>query len=414
MKKNNKRILNLVMVLALSAAMLVGCAATPKQAAAEPHDHSHEPAVAFELFENAGGVLCLKINPELAVHYDENGKVTKVEARNADGARILANFSGYEGKETSVVLEELVKLIGKAGYFVEEAEGAPRKVVLELDPGSDVPHDTFLQDMASHVKLCIENKEWVGEQEFEYAETVVPTEAETEPEPEQKETAPTEAAKKETAEKKATSTAAKKETTAAKKETATKKSTTSTKIPEGLCPVCADDDCDDGKYCDDADEKEENLREYEAEQAAKKKAASVKIPEGLCQICGDDDCDDGAKCDDADDLEENLKEYEAEKKAKESSKKSSGSAKKASTSTKKATTSTKKATTSTKKKTTTSKVPAGLCPICADDDCDDGKYCDDADEKAENLREYEANKNKKACPKCGEKDCDDGKYCDGD
>ena len=68
MKKNNKRILNLVMVLALSAAMLVGCAATPKQAAAEPHDHSHEPAVSFELLENTGGVLSLKINPELAVH----------------------------------------------------------------------------------------------------------------------------------------------------------------------------------------------------------------------------------------------------------------------------------------------------------------------------------------------------------
>ena len=33
-----------------------------------------------------------------------------------------------------------------------------------------------------------------------------------------------------------------------------------------------------------------------------------------------------------------------------------------------------------------------LCPICGDDDCDDGEYCDDADEKAENQRENEAKK----------------------
>jgi len=55
-------------------------------------------------------------------------------------------------------------------------------------------------------------------------------------------------------------------------------------IPAGLCPICGDDDCDDGVYCDDAHELQENLREHDGI---------------LCTICGDDDCDDGIFCDDA-------------------------------------------------------------------------------------------------------------------
>lgn len=245
MKKNNKKIFNLMMVLALSAALLAGCAATPK-AAVETHNHDHEQEafLARLMDQSAGGVLCLKINPEIAVHYDENGKVNDVVARNADGAQILQGFTGYQGKDTSTVLEELVKRIGEAGYFVEEAEGEARKVVLELDPGSNIPHETFLEDMAAHVKLCIENKEWVGERDYEY-ETTAPTEA-------------TKAA------------------TPATQET----------VPAGLCPVCADDDCDDGAKCDDADEKAENLREYEANKNKK-----------ACTICGEKDCDDGKDCD---------------------------------------------------------------------------------------------------------------------
>ena len=53
-----------------------------------------------------------------------------------------------------------------------------------------------------------------------------------------------------------------------------------------------------------------------------------------------------------------------------------------------------------------------LCAVCGEYDCDDGIYCDDAHEKAENLREQENRKNGTPCQVCGDYDCDDGIYCD--
>ena len=290
--KKNKNFLIVILALALSAALLVGCA--PKQQAVTL------PEVAPVAEEStSGGVLFLKVNPEIALHYDENGKVTKVEARNADARNLLKNFTGFEGKQAQEVLEELVQLIGNAGYLVEEAEGKARRIVLELDPGSQVPHEKFLEDMAAHVKQCVENTEWTGEVEYDYDEAPVKTLS--------TETVPVVPEK-----------------------------------PVNLCPTCGDDDCDDGEYCDDADELQENLREEQPKPTEPKptEPKPTKPAPTLCPICGDDDCDDGENCDDWDELEENLREQENREK--------------------------------------------GIrCPVCGDDDCDDGDDCDDWDERFE-------------------------------
>ena len=304
-----KKLTTLILVLALSTALLIGCAAPAPTVAREEHIHPEEimqAQIQPELL--TGGVLRLKINPEIAVHYDENGKVTKLEGHNAEGVQLVKMFTGYEGKDTAVVLEELVQVIGQAGYFVEEADGSARRIVLELDPGSQVPHEKFLEDMATHVKACVESKTWVGEREYDYAEPV-PQETTAAAETKPAQTAP-----------------------------AVNPSAAVT-VPAGLCPVCADDDCNDGKYCDDADDKAENLREY------------YRLMSGdVCPVCADPDCDDGKYCDDADEKAENQRENELKK---------NGLSKNATT---------KKATTKTR------------CPVCGDDDCDDGKYCDDWDD----------------------------------
>lgn len=254
-----KKLFTFVFALALSAGLLVGCALPAQNAAAHQHSQeSHSIEILPELAQlAAGGVLRLKINPEIALHYDENGMVTKLEGRNQDGVQLLESFTGYEGKETSVVLEELVQLIGQAGYFVEEADGSVRRIVLELDPGSQVPSDRFLQDMAEHVKACVESKTWTGEREYEY-------------------NAP----------------AAQEPTVPVAAEPVTQPAVSST-VPAELCPVCADDDCNDGQYCDDADDKKENLKEYENRKNG--------TP---CEICADYDCDDGKYCDDWDDRDD--------------------------------------------------------------------------------------------------------------
>ena len=116
-----KKILSLAVVLVLSAALLIGC-----DASAQKDMATQTPLNALSREEmharSDGGVLLLKVNPEIAVHYDESGKVTQVEGRNADGVKLLEDFTGYAGKDTSLVLETLVERIGEAGYFVEEAD----------------------------------------------------------------------------------------------------------------------------------------------------------------------------------------------------------------------------------------------------------------------------------------------------
>lgn len=146
MKRMNMRpILAVVLVLALSLICFAGCAQQPT-------------SLGTELA--TGGVLCLKVNPEIAIRYDENGNVTALEARNEDAKAILAGFTGFEGKPTKEVVSQLVGKIGEAGYFVEEIEGKTRKIVIEIEPGSTLPNGTFLDDVVAEVQTKVNNHDW--------------------------------------------------------------------------------------------------------------------------------------------------------------------------------------------------------------------------------------------------------------
>ena len=109
-----------------------------------------------------GGVLILKVNPEIAIEYDENGNVVSVTARNEDAKAILEGYADFEGKPCKTVATELVGVIGKAGYFVEEIEGQPRKITIEIETGSGVPDDTFLQGVADEISNCVSENNWKG------------------------------------------------------------------------------------------------------------------------------------------------------------------------------------------------------------------------------------------------------------
>ena len=109
-----------------------------------------------------GGVLRLSVNPEITVHFDENGIVTDVEAQNRDGSRILEGYTGFEGKACKQVVAELVTAIGEAGYFVEEVDGGRRQITLELEPGSGVPRDGFLDEIAEEVRNTVDGHSWTA------------------------------------------------------------------------------------------------------------------------------------------------------------------------------------------------------------------------------------------------------------
>ncbi len=139
------------LIAAMSFACLTGCG----------NEQPQENAENMTVTELAsGGVMLLSVNPEIGIHYDADGNVTKLEARNEDAKAILEKCVGYEGKTTREVVTELVNLIGEAGYFVEEIEGESRKITIEIETGSILPNETFLDDVIADVQQCVTSHDW--------------------------------------------------------------------------------------------------------------------------------------------------------------------------------------------------------------------------------------------------------------
>lgn len=145
----SKSILAFSLTLMMSVAGLTGCSSSRTNA---PVSTGTELA--------SGGVLHLSVNPEIAVAYDKDGNVTRVEGRNDDGSKLLNDYSGYEGKACRQVVAELVTAIGEAGYFVEEIEGQKRQITIEIESGSKLPHNEFLDEVVSEVRYCVNSNNW--------------------------------------------------------------------------------------------------------------------------------------------------------------------------------------------------------------------------------------------------------------
>ena len=133
-----RKILAAASSLAVLAALLTGCGAQPQDGSV------------------TAGVLTLRVNPEIAIHYNQSGKVVALEGDNQDGREIVEAYPDYIGKDCEVVVQELVEEIHAAGYFVEEVEGQPRRVVLELDDDSQEPREDFLEDMSRSAQSALE------------------------------------------------------------------------------------------------------------------------------------------------------------------------------------------------------------------------------------------------------------------
>ena len=142
-----KKIISTIgLVLAVFTLVLAGCGAGTSEQGLE--DIS---AAEGETLSEAG-VLVLKVNPELGIKYNKEGVVTEVEGRNTDGQDILDQYPDFIGKDSGLVLEELITLMGEAGYFVDEVEGETRQIILELEPGSVLPDEKFLEKMTANIQ----------------------------------------------------------------------------------------------------------------------------------------------------------------------------------------------------------------------------------------------------------------------
>lgn len=159
MKKIN--LLALTTGCLMLTALFTGCGDNTPTASTTAETTTEASTAADTIDTNAGGgVLCLKVNPEIAVTYDADGKVTDLRARNEDGSAILADFGNYLNRDCREVVTDLVEDIGEAGYFVEEVEGEARQIVIEIEDGSMLPSDDFLDDVVADVQYCVSTNNW--------------------------------------------------------------------------------------------------------------------------------------------------------------------------------------------------------------------------------------------------------------
>ena len=150
--KKRRTIIAIVLALVLSLGLLAGCSSQNTAAVTDSLSAETETA--------AGGVLVVKVNPEIAVSYDETGAVTGVSARNEDARAIIESCGDLAGLQTREAVTKLVTAIGTAGYFAEEIEGGARQITIEIEPGSQLPSDVFLDEIVGDVRNCVNTNQW--------------------------------------------------------------------------------------------------------------------------------------------------------------------------------------------------------------------------------------------------------------
>ncbi len=93
------------------------------------------------------GSFTLRVNPELRISYNKDGNVTKIEAKNEDGQKILDACKSFRGVSCDEAVQTLLNSIYANGYFENTIDGNQRNIVLILDPNSKLPNDSFLESL---------------------------------------------------------------------------------------------------------------------------------------------------------------------------------------------------------------------------------------------------------------------------
>ena len=146
-KKSITLTLAALLSISLIGGILTGC--STKQASASTGTSTENSQQAD------GGVLTLKVNPEIDISYDDEGLVTKVEGKNDDGNTIVAEYADYSGKDCRQVVSDLVAKINEAGYFVEETDGSGKgNSPVEIEAGSVLPEENFLKNIVAGIQEC--------------------------------------------------------------------------------------------------------------------------------------------------------------------------------------------------------------------------------------------------------------------
>ena len=144
----------------LSTALLTGCGS--QQTASDSSAQTSAEEITAEAPAEAGstalaetGILVLSVNPEIQIDYDKEGIVTAITGRNEDGKKIAEASQDEIGKNCDEVLKNLITEIHSAGYFVEDIDGHQKNIVVQIEPGSVLPSDDFLESMSASTQSAV-------------------------------------------------------------------------------------------------------------------------------------------------------------------------------------------------------------------------------------------------------------------
>ena len=141
---NKKMLLTLTTGCLLVTTMFTGCG-----------QEREELSSAADNVTAVAGHIYLSVNPEIKISYNNDGLVTEILGINEDGKGIVSVYDNYIGKDCSDVVSGLVEEIHAAGYFVEEVEGEHKQIVIELEAGSKLPDDDFLDEISDDVSKTV-------------------------------------------------------------------------------------------------------------------------------------------------------------------------------------------------------------------------------------------------------------------
>lgn len=166
MKRKSFKLVSLL--FASMVFILIGCTNTNEAVEEIPSDETENPGGSLM----STGTLYLMLNPEIAIDYDESALVTAVHGVNSDGEELVESYTDYVGKHSSTVIQELILKFGEAGYFEKNDDGDSKRLVIELEAGSNLPGVNFLEEMAASAQRALEDYQISHQEEGETAEEV--------------------------------------------------------------------------------------------------------------------------------------------------------------------------------------------------------------------------------------------------
>lgn len=142
--KTMKKILALGLCFCLLLGVLAGCGAKDNNETV-PVSNDHEVS------EIAGTVL-LNVNACVEISFDDEGTVLNVQEVDHDGHELLADFAGY----LQMSCKEVVKDLVTASCDLELLTDEFNHIVIKEKPGSKLPGETFLADLAAAAEEAAE------------------------------------------------------------------------------------------------------------------------------------------------------------------------------------------------------------------------------------------------------------------